>query len=175
MSFIIKPVTENDATEFAETHTQSWKAAYKGIVPDEYLNSLSIEARAEKLKKNIVQFVDFEYLAGWLDHKIIGTLVIGPCRDDDIDADEIDKTGEVCGIYLHPDYFGKGYGYQLMNHAISSLKRKYSKITLWVLEDNARARRFYEKAGFVFDGTRKEIVIGKPLIEIRYCLTLTNQ
>jgi ribosomal protein S18 acetylase RimI-like enzyme len=47
-------------------------------------------------------------------------------------------------------------------------KKGFDKIVLWVLEDNASARRFYEKHGFAFDGTRKEIEIGKKYIELRY-------
>lgn len=170
MSFIIKPASENDAIAWTTTRVLSWKTAYKGIIPDDYLDNISIEEKAQKFEKNIVQNNDFEYLAAWLDDKMIGILVVGPCRDLDINTGE---TGEICGIYLHPDYFGKGYGYKLINHGISILRTRFKFITLWVLEENMRARSFYEKAGFRFDGTKKDIVFGKRLVEIRYILSLT--
>jgi ribosomal protein S18 acetylase RimI-like enzyme len=57
----------------------------------------------------------------------------------------------------------------LIQRGINELRsRGYSKISLWVLEENMNARRFYEKSGFVHDGTVKEINIGKPLNEYRY-------
>ena len=61
----------------------------------------------------------------------------------------------------------------MMDYAIDKLKcMEYNEIILWVLEENDRARRFYEKCNFVFDGTKREIEIGKVLIKIRYVLYL---
>lgn len=136
-------------------------------MPDEYLDRLSAEDKADKLKKNLTQFVEYKYFAAWLDDKIIGILILGPCRDIDLNSADI---GEVCAIYLHPDHFGMGYGYKIMEFAISKLKINFNKVILWVLEENLQARAFYEKVGFNFDGTKKEIVLGKTLLEMRYCL-----
>ncbi len=62
-----------------------------------------------------------------------------------------------------------GVGSELIQWGINELrKRNYTEITLWVLEENIRARRFYEKIGFYHDGTVKEINIGKELKEYRY-------
>ena len=64
----------------------------------------------------------------------------------------------------------------MMNYAVDMLKSKgYSEIILWTLEENNRAKRFYEKYGFIFDGSKKEIKIGKSLIEIRYVLKTTKK
>src|SRR4030042_1278484 len=74
-----------------------------------------------------------------------------------------------------PDYWGKGYGSKLFDFSISELrKRGYKEITLWVFEKNQRARTFYEKKGFSFDGTKKEINPEEKLIEIRYSLTINS-
>ena len=56
-----------------------------------------------------------------------------------------------------------------MNWGLNELKnRNYKRVILWVFEENLNARKFYEKMGFKHDGTKKEITIGKKLMELRY-------
>ena len=76
-------------------------------------------------------------------------------------------------MYLLEAFWGKGYGREMMDFSLLELKRMgYGEALLWVLEANSRARRFFEKCGFVFDGSIKEINIDKPLIVMRYVRTL---
>lgn len=166
MKFLIREAVIKDAYENALCHTMSWRSAYKGIVPDEYLNNISVEERAEKFRYYINESKEYERYCAVYENKIIGILCIGKSRDEDKP-----DTGEIVAIYLIEEFWGKGYGRQMMNYATDKLKQMgYNEIILWVLEENSRARRFYEKCGFIFDGTKKEITIGKPLIEIRYTL-----
>lgn len=73
-----------------------------------------------------------------------------------------------------PEYWNNGIGSELINWGLNELKkRNYDKVTLWVLEENINARKFYEKVGFKHDGTVKEITIGKKLNECRYEKTIT--
>lgn len=96
---------------------------------------------------------------------IVGFMCLGKCRDEDLD----NTYGEIWGIYLLPSFWRQGIGTVFIDWGIEELKQKgYRKISLWVLEDNMNARRFYEKMGFMHDGTVKELNIGKPLNEIRY-------
>ncbi|MCO7124459.1 GNAT family N-acetyltransferase [Sporolactobacillus shoreicorticis] len=68
----------------------------------------------------------------------------------------------------------KGRGRQLMDFAVNHLKdQNYHKIFLWVFEENQRARKFYEKHGYTFDGTKEQLTIdGKQLTEMRYVYQL---
>ena len=76
-------------------------------------------------------------------------------------------------MYLIDKHWDKGYGREMMDYSIAEMKRRgQNEVYLWVLEENARARQFYEKCGFAYDGTKKEISIDKPLIEMRYVCTL---
>ncbi|HET7235665.1 MAG TPA: GNAT family N-acetyltransferase, partial [Actinomycetota bacterium] len=69
------------------------------------------------------------------------------------DADATERTGEVYAIYLDPDRVGTGLGRQLFERAVGDLRdRGFSSVTLWVLQTNERARRFYEVAGWAPDG-----------------------
>jgi ribosomal protein S18 acetylase RimI-like enzyme len=81
---------------------------------------------------------------------VVGFAVTGPSEDADADQ----RTGEVYAIYLEPDRVGTGVGRELFQHAIGDLRdRGFSAVTLWVLETNELARRFFERAGWRFDGT----------------------
>ena len=80
---------------------------------------------------------------------------------------------DIWGIYLLPEYWGMGIGSELINLGLNELnKRHYSKVTLWVLEENINARKFYEKIGFKHDDTVKEITISRKLNEYRYEKTI---
>jgi len=69
-------------------------------------------------------------------------------RDDDL-PDEM----EIVAIYLLESYWGRGFGKRLMGFALSEIRRLgYESVFLWVLEENRRARRFYETCGFIADG-----------------------
>ena len=91
----------------------------------------------------------------------------GPSRDDDSDQDTV---GEVMAIYLNPDAWGMGLGRVLMAAALDHLAQAgYAEVTLWVLDTNVRAQRFYEAAGFAPDGAVKvDDSRGFPLRELRY-------
>ena len=169
MAFVIRKAEMADAYNIATVHVLSWESAYRNIMPDDYLNNLSIDRRAENFKKNIVEHKEKAwFFVAENDGKIIGNICLGNSRDDDKP-----QAGEIIAIYLLEEFWGKGYGRKMMKYAVDMLKsRGYGDIILWVLEENDRARRFYEKCGFALDGSKKEIEIGKPLIEIRYALNL---
>jgi ribosomal protein S18 acetylase RimI-like enzyme len=118
------------------------------------------------------QYFEKALADGWEDTAILfnedkatGFISIGKCRDSDKDC----SCGEIGGIYLLPEYRGTGIGSELMKWGLAELKkRNFTRVTLWVLEDNISARRFYEKIGFEYDGTVQEITLGKVLKECRY-------
>jgi GNAT superfamily N-acetyltransferase len=89
-----------------------------------------------------------------------------PSRDGDAPA----GTGEISSIYAAPERWGTGLGRALMAEAEAQLRRLgFTTATLWVLRDNQRARRFYERAGWLPDGTEKaDQVGGAPVVEVRY-------
>lgn len=164
MDIQIVRATVSDAVDISYVHALSWQAAYAGIVPQEYLNEFTPEKRAEKARK-VMPTRPEEYYLAYMDETPIGMFILGASLDEDVPP----GTGEVCALYLLPEYWHKGIGLSLMNYAVNRLHElSYKDIALWVLQDNQRARRFYEKYGFVLDGTKKELSLGKPLIAIRY-------
>ena len=137
-------------------HCTSWQEAYRGIVCDRYLDSMTVEAttaRARKFPENTLIAKDKE--------KVVGFAVYGPSRDEDLlDA------GEVEAIYVLSEYHNHKIGYRLMNEAISKL-REYNTIFVWVFEENERAIGFYQKYGFEFDGCKKQWNLGTPVTIVR--------
>lgn len=80
------------------------------------------------------------------------------------------ETGEIYAIYILKEYYEQKVGYKLMTAALEMLS-EYREIVVWVLEGNHRAIKFYERCGFKFDGTTKQIKLGTINTEMRMILT----
>ena len=106
------------------------------------------------------------------DREVVGFCVYGPSRDSDASGD---TTGELVTINFHPLHWRRGFGRMMCQHVISEgKKRNWHALTLWVLKQNTSARCFYEKLGFLPDGTEKveTKLIDAPLHEVRYRMPL---
>ena len=137
-------------------HCTSWQEAYRGIVCDRYLDTMTVEAttaRARQYPENTLVAKDKE--------KVVGFAVYGPSRDEDLP-----DAGEVVAIYVLSEYYDQKVGYRLMNEAVSRLQ-DYNTIFVWVLEENKRAISFYHKYGFEFDGNKKQWNLGTPVSIVR--------
>jgi ribosomal protein S18 acetylase RimI-like enzyme len=167
----IREAIRSDARAIAEIHVRAWQAAYRGQLPDEYLDGLSVEDRLEQHEWTIRNPREtWRLWVGEDDGRPTGFAVTGP--SEDADADE--RTGEVYAIYLEPERVGTGAGRELFGHAVEDLRtRGFRSATLWVLETNERARRFYELAGWKTDGTRaSERIDCAMLPTVRYRVDL---
>ena len=168
MGILIHKALPKDAYEYAVNHIACWRAAYKGILSDEYLSSMNVEQMAEANQRILSEPGIFECYYAEHNGSMIGRLVIGKSRDED-KAD----AGEIGAMYLLSEYWGKGYGREMMDFSLSELKRMgHDEVLLWVLEANNRARLFYEKCGFASDGTHKEINIDALHTHMRYVRSL---
>ena len=97
--------------------------------------------------------------------KITGTSGFGRSR-----WEKYSDHGEIVSIYLLPEYIAKGYGARLLRAVVEELgKFGFHHILLWVLEENLRARRFYEKNGFVQSKEyRDDMIGGEKVREVMY-------
>ena len=109
-SIIIKSAeTDEELCGRGYVHCTAWKEAYRGIVCDRYLDTMTVEAttaRARQFPENTLVAKDKE--------KVVGFAVYGPSRDEDLT-----NAGEVVAIYVLSEYYGRKIGYRLMNEAIS--------------------------------------------------------
>lgn len=150
----------DDRYAVSRIYEESWKFAYKNIIPQSFLDSIPAGRWASRLDA-----AEMNTLVMIENDDFIGTSSYCKSR-----FPEFSGFGEIVSIYLLPDYIGKGYGKPLLDAVIGELaKLGYRDIFLWVLEDNLRARKFYEKAGFVQSNEYLDDNIGgKKLREIQY-------
>ena len=100
---------------------------------------------------------------------VIGFVGFGKYRNDELENAGLENAGEVFAIYILSQYYGKGIGYRLMQTALSELA-DHSKIAVWVLKENTKAIRFYERCGYRFDGREQIIELGSPVVAARMVL-----
>jgi GNAT superfamily N-acetyltransferase len=140
---------------------ETWQAAYAHALSSEQLQALSLEEAVERHRRWPPTFV--------AEHggQIVGFVSVGPSRDPATD-------GELFAIYVHPEHWGTGVGRTLIETGEEELRRLgHDEAILWVLDDNPRARRFYELAGWSADGTDREIrIFGFDISEVRYAKRL---
>lgn len=167
----IRKATIDNVIGISRIHALSWKSAYKGIIPQTYL---------DELKENFMvpafeAWVNDNVLTAQIiseNGSLVGCVAYGRARDESL----LD-WGEIVSIYLLPEYFGKGYGNKLLESALSDLKQSgYQNIYLWVLKKNQRARSFYEKNKWRCNEDDACIceIAGKQLTEIRYIYSFDN-
>jgi L-amino acid N-acyltransferase YncA len=162
-----------DAGPIGDVHVRSWRAAYRGIVPDTILDGLSIEQRIDFWSRVLAMASAEPGRDGrtWVVEDrgtVVGFASTRPSRDEDT----LPGTGEVHSIYLAPEAWSRGLGSRLLARAIDDLhERGFAPLVLWVIEGNVRGRGFYERAGWRPDGGRQPIDFDGVLVdEIRYRL-----
>ena len=124
-------------------------------MPDDLLDNLSVEERRSMWERAIPDGGVWVALAG---DEVVGFACVGPAR-------EVEGASQLYAIYFLQSAWGSGLAEPL---ALAALGDAQDTI-VWVLEDNPRARRFYERLGFVEDGTTREEEFGAAMVqEIRY-------
>ncbi len=152
-----------DIRDISRIHALSWKSAYKGIVPQPYLDGLKEDFWVSGFSTWIKEDVLTARLI-FDNGSPVGCIAYGKSRDE-----SLPDWGEIISLYLLPEYFGKGYGRSLILSALEDLKQSgYENICLWVLKNNRRAREFYEKIGFKC-GSDEYIfeIMGEKLTDVR--------
>lgn len=173
--FLLRPMTADDCDGVAGIRVRGWRHAYRGLVPQPYLDGLDIAADAERHRTrlrhgdgtvvNLVAEADGGELAGWA--------AFGPYRD----GDALTGDAELYALYLPPERIGRGVGRALLTEAVRRCADAgHERMYLWVLKGNTRARRFYERAGFGADGAEEPFEVdGVGVPEVRYTKELTGR
>jgi ribosomal protein S18 acetylase RimI-like enzyme len=150
----------DDKNAISRIYEESWKSAYRDIIPKEYLESIPKGRWAKK-----VDNPDWATMLCIENGEYIGTSSFCKSR-----FEQYPDSGEVISIYFLPEYMGRGYGNKLLDSVMQELKKRgFAEVFLWVLEENHRARAFYEKYGFeCTHDYREDSIGGKELREVSY-------
>ena len=169
----VRVATVCDASDIGHLQVLSWQVAYRGHMPDEFLNNLSVQKSVNKWREltrdpnKTVLVIDDDR------GRVAGFSILVVSRDTDARP----MTAEVGATYIHPDKWRKGLGRALLSESIDQERQwGFHEITLWVLEGNLRARSFYESIGFSLDGTAKTVdrAEGFSIKEVRYRFNLSG-
>ena len=167
--FTIQRAGIESSNAIATVHIDSWRATYRGHIPDDYLDQLSVSARTEFWKAELAREENRVFIAMHND-SICGFIHTGLARDEDLD----DRTGEVYAVYLLSDFQGVGLGVKLWEEATRHLRNGgVTRCVAWVLDTNQTAISFYQRVGCRPDGARKcDVIGGREVTELRYQVSL---
>lgn len=139
----VREATLEDLIAVVECQTACWIEAYTGLVSQTYLDDPDIVGRRTDRWRQRLSGERRVFVA--VDRRsVVGVVSAGPSRDA-----VREPALELMSLYLRASYHGSGVADQLLGHAVGS-----AAASLWVFEDNPRARAFYVRHGFRADGSR---------------------
>ena len=178
---VIRSASASDAAQIGAVMRASWQAAYQGIIASEVIDRVTApdggarvrqSFRTRPWQRTLVAVEKRDAADG-----IVGYALFGP-EQDVLGAPwphplspegQQGQVAELYALYVHPDWWSTGAGRALMGGVLDAVSAaRYSSVRLWVLRDNSRARRFYERAGFAPDGARHVLEGLGGVTEIRY-------
>jgi ribosomal protein S18 acetylase RimI-like enzyme len=183
---VIRSASAADAAQIAAVMRASWRAAYEGMIEPDIIDRVTApdggarirqSFRTRPWQKTIVAVAAQPESPRDAAPGIVGYAFFGP-EQDVLDAPwphpvskagEQGRVAELYALYVHPAWWSTGTGRELMDRVLAAISAAgYPSVRLWVLRDNSRARRFYERAGFAPDGASHTLEGLGGVTEIRY-------
>lgn len=162
----VRKGTMDDIPAAATVRVKTWQAAYRGIVPDEFLDNLSIERNIARWQANfsIPDRFSLFYVGENDAGEVVGFALGGAERDGDPEY-----HGEIGALYIFPDDQGKGLGRMLVQAFSAALVDEgFTDMLIWVLADNHASRAFYAAMGGQAVREKEQEIGGKMLAEVGY-------
>jgi ribosomal protein S18 acetylase RimI-like enzyme len=167
----LRRATAVDVDAAAELHAWSWQVTYGPLLAEAERALLTVDERRRLWQRVLAEPRPLEWV--WLAERggrLAGLVFHGTAQDDDATRD----VAEIHAIHVAPGLHGRGIGSALMQAALGDLAAaRFRRATLWVIRENAEARRFYEGRGWRPDGREKHAAMGDfpglPIVhEVRY-------
>ncbi|PYZ95037.1 GNAT family N-acetyltransferase [Salipaludibacillus keqinensis] len=164
----IRKATVEDAKGMARVHVDCWRSAYEGILPSDLLNNLSYKDREQRWIKNIPLSTSggsMTFVVENEEGKIVGFALGGTMRDARL---RMKYTGELYGLYVHPNNQQKGFGKKLFESVVHHLvSLHHSSIALWTFKGH-HSCSFYNHLGGEKVYDKKTTIGGTELTEWAY-------
>lgn len=164
MSYVIFPAGPDDAPDLARIHIAAWRETYRGLLPDSYLDRMSLPVHARRFHASLMSTRPNEATLAAADRDgLVGYAAGGPSRS------RIEGEAEITTLYVLRAAQGRGLGRRL----VEDLARVFqangaSSLMISVLRDNLPARRFYEHLGGEAEAPRREPGPGGVTYEVSY-------
>lgn len=162
---LLRSAAREDAPAVARVHVRSWQAAYRGLLPQDYLDRLRPQDRAQHYDFAATDPRKPATIVAVEGEAVVGFATVAAARDPDVS-----DAGELCALYVDPQWWGQHVGSALIAHGRARLEALgFRDAVLWVLAGNARAQRFYDRDGWRRDGAQRTACVwGMPVEEIRF-------
>ena len=160
---IYREAKKEDIPQIARVHVESWKRSFKGIVPQEHLDQISVEKRIEAFRQAFGQDSFYKmFVAETAGREIIGFADFGKSqKDPNYDA-------QIYAIYFLPEFQRKGIGGSLFRHCQKEMRSHgFKSMCLDTLEISPY-RAFYEKMGGRVIGESSHPLAGVPFKTLIY-------
>ena len=159
MISVVRPAEIGDAAAIAAVHVETWRTAYRGLLPDDFLASLDQAGYGERWKRTLADGSGRVFVAED-EGRIVGFASGGRER-----AGEDGFSGELYAIYVLEETQGRGHGRRLVQAVVRALREmRLPDMIVWVLRDNHAARHFYERLGAIYVRAQP-ITIGSTLLQ----------
>jgi GNAT superfamily N-acetyltransferase len=178
-----------DAAQISAVQRETWFAAYEGIIAADVIDRVTVPDDGARVRQSFrtrprqrmlvatdPEVTDPEAIGSGAS-EIVGYASYGPETDvlnapwpHPLTADGASgRVAELYALYVRPPWWSTGTGRALMERVLARTGTAgYQAITLWVLRDNQRARRFYERSGFAPDGATNVLAGLGDILEVRY-------
>lgn len=168
---LVREMTLADVGRVSQIRVRGWQHAYRGLVPQPYLDALSVAEDAERRRAGFGKArADVVNLVAEQAGQVVGWAALGAYRDGEV----LTEDAELYALYVAPERIGTGLGRALLRESVRRAEAfGYDRMYLWVLKDNVPARRFYERAGFHADGAQEPFDVGGVAVpEVRHVARL---
>jgi ribosomal protein S18 acetylase RimI-like enzyme len=163
---LVRRARLEDAAAIADVHVRTWRAAYEHVFGAERLAAIDVGGR-EHLARRFVEGEQFDLFLAEDAEGVAGFVATGPPAAED------ETRRELYAMYVLPRAWGSGAAGKLMRAATEAMRaRGEAAAILWVLEDNLRARRFYERDGWTAEGEDEGEYLGVTAPIVRYAIEL---
>ena len=157
---LVRDARPDDAFAVESIRVRGWQIAYRHVFPPDQLDAMRVDEN--RWRRRFIEPQGWSTFVAEHGDDVVGFATIGPSRDEN-------GIGELYAIYVDPEEWSQGAGGALLDAAEQRLALDFEEATLWVLTANARARRFYERAGWDTDGAEKtDVWLGVRASETRY-------
>jgi RimJ/RimL family protein N-acetyltransferase len=159
----IREARPNDVEAAVRAYEESWNATLAPLLGKTLGELVPYDTRVQSFRAGLERTSsDAKVWVADRDGEIVGVAVYA--RVDE-------EAGELKGLYVVPEAWGTGAAQELTAAALDAMRAAGQRVAvLWVVEENHRARRFYEREGWTAEDVTRESPLGPA--EVRYRLDL---